>query len=122
MDPLTAIGLLLSVLINFWQFNTSGELRAERDNYQSIAENCTTDRKAERRTTIEAADAREHESAALSNEFTRQKQYTRDSLKDASDTCLDTHSILGSELVDGEQQTTRRINGIWLRGSSKSND
>lgn len=116
------VALVLSVLVNFWQFNENGKLEAERDNFQGIAEQCTTDRKSERRTSIQAADAREKEAAAMGREFSRQEQHARDVLKRAQDSCLDSSSVLGSELVDGEQRATSNINGVWLRGSSRSDD
>jgi hypothetical protein len=114
--------LIVSVLVNFWQFNESGKLEAERDNFRGISEQCTTDRKAERRTSIEAADVREQEAAAMGREFSRQEQHTRDTLKRAEDSCLNTSFVLGSDVVDNEQQATDSLNGVWLRGSSRTND
>jgi hypothetical protein len=113
---------VVSVIINFWQFNESGKLGAERDNFRGIAEQCTTDRKVERRTSIDAADTRAKEAATLGRQLSGQEQYSRDIIKHAKDTCLDTSSVLGDKLSSHEQQATDSINGVWLRGSSKSND
>lgn len=123
MEPATlGIALLVSVLINFWQFNVNGELEAQNDNLTGIVKQCTVDREQERRTTIEAADVREQQAEALGRELAGQEQYTRDVLKNANDSCLDSHSPLGSELVDREQQTTDSLNGIWVRGTGSPYD
>jgi hypothetical protein len=114
--------LLISVLVNAWQFNVTGELKAERDNYAGIVQQCTTDRAQERKDTVAAADAREKQATVLARQLARQEQYSRDIVEDANDPCLNTSSPLGSELVDREQQATDNLNGVWLRGTSKSND
>jgi len=117
-----AIALLLSVLVNFWQFNTTGELKAERDNYEQIASQCITNREEERRATLDAADAREATEEAMGRELSRQEQHTRNAIKNANDTCLDSGFVLGSKLYDREKQTTDRLNSIWMQGPSEFND
>lgn len=123
MDPLVGgIAILISVLINFWQFNVNGELKAENDHLSGIVKQCSVDREQERRATSDAADVRAREEIALGRELTRQEQHVRDIVENADDSCLDSSSPLGSKLVDREQQATDSINGVWLRSTTSSND
>ena len=67
-------------------------------------------------------DEKQAEQDAIRGELARQEQHVRGVIKDANDTCLDADSVLGSELYDREKQSTDHVNGIWVRGSSFTDD
>jgi len=116
------LALVVSILLNLWQSNIIGEVKAERDNYEKIVKQCTVDRAKERRITITAADKREALEADMGRKLDAREQHARDVVENVRGSCLDSDSPLGRELVDGEKQITDSINGVWLRGSGKSDD
>ena len=117
-----AFFLIFSVGTNGWQFYDRGKLKTQRNQYRAIAEQCAKGRESERRTALVAADEKQAEQDAIRGELARQEQHVRGVIKDANDTCLDADSVLGSELYDREKQSTDHVNGIWVRGSSFTDD
>jgi hypothetical protein len=106
--------LLLSILVNAWQFYDRGELEAERDQFQNIAEQCSESRREQRDRTWDASDDRAQQEKLVADLIQRQR--VDDFPVDSGPDCATVRSAF-DRLKDREKKRTDGINKHWMRDS-----
>ena len=106
---------IISIAMHFYSFYTIGDLKSERDQYREIAESCATDRRDAKRSAIEASGIRAKAERESTKELARQQHHDRSSRKNVDDTCLNSSSVFGSDIVDRRKQGIDKLNANRLR-------
>lgn len=122
MDPYTIVALVLSLGLNFWQFNSNGHLKAENEQLSAIASRCQLEKGNERAIELESARKQELVRQDISGVVTTSERRTADLTVGGSDLCASKPSSQGRAIVDETERRTREVNQHWMPGAGTPND
>jgi len=121
MDIFTGILLVVSLITNFWQFNSNGELRAENKQLLAISKNCKLEEQDERKREFGAATERVAINRELDKVLAESEQHIRTIDQSGSADCRAERNRGSLQILDEARRRASEIDKLRMRSTRPSN-